>query len=159
MQRSMPTINCASSSCLRLVAHYMSNLVPMSSCCFSFWSLVVCNNGGERPGPLYHVNDVNVYLGRGRGASLIKGTYFTHVLCPEQWEANLSASQTFGTPALGKTSCPFCQSLVYLSWYWCHSHDKMVTFHFYILGMRLYRQWDFTQPQLFSGLSATFGKC
>ena len=30
----------------------------------------VCKNGGERPGPFYHMNDVSVYLGRQRGGGV-----------------------------------------------------------------------------------------
>ena len=30
----------------------------------SFWSLAVYKNGRGRPGPLYHMNDICVYLGR-----------------------------------------------------------------------------------------------
>ena len=32
-----------------------------------FLSLAVYKNGGGRPGPVYHVNDVSVYLGRQKG--------------------------------------------------------------------------------------------
>ena len=36
--------------------------------------LAVCKNGGERPGPFYHVNEISVYLGRqrwgGEGSSI-----------------------------------------------------------------------------------------
>ena len=41
-----------------------------------------CKNGGGRPGIFYHVNDVNVYLGRwGRGeGSPIERMHFTHAV-------------------------------------------------------------------------------
>ena len=50
----------------------------------SFWSLAVRRNGGGRPGPFYHVNDVSYYLGSGGAeGSLIERMHFTHVLNQE----------------------------------------------------------------------------
>ena len=56
------------------------NLVPRPSICcviciasfpglptVQFLSLAVCKNGRGRPGMIYHMNDVSVYLGRQRG--------------------------------------------------------------------------------------------
>ena len=46
--------------------------------------LIACSmhkNGGERPGPFYHVNDVSVYLGRETGGgSPIKSAFCICVL-------------------------------------------------------------------------------
>ena len=45
---------------------FSSQVFPRST----FRSLTVCKNGGGRPGPFYHVNDVSVYLGRQRGGGV-----------------------------------------------------------------------------------------
>ena len=47
-----------------------------------FWSLAVCKNGGGRPGPFYHVNDVSVYVGRQSGGGVLDrmNAFHTHVL-------------------------------------------------------------------------------
>ena len=53
----------------------MCRLVPRPSHHPEFDHLQYAKNGGGRPGPFYHVNDVSVYLGRQRGqGSLIKTT-------------------------------------------------------------------------------------
>ena len=44
-----------------------TSLVPRPSHHPVFWSLAVCKNGGGRPGPFYHMNDISVYLSRQRG--------------------------------------------------------------------------------------------
>ena len=68
----------------------MSRLVsfpdlPLSS----FWSLAVCKNGGVRPGPLYHANDLSVYLGRQSGGAILNWKNeleaFSCSFCPKCW--------------------------------------------------------------------------
>ena len=44
-----------------------TSLVPRPSHHPVFWSFAVCKNGGGRPGPFYHMNDISVYLSRQRG--------------------------------------------------------------------------------------------
>ena len=39
---------------------------------------VVCKNGGGRPGPFYHMNDVSVYLGGQRGSNTFCRGVQTH---------------------------------------------------------------------------------
>ena len=43
-------------------------------------------NGGGRPGPFYHVNDISVYLGRQRGGGALKqkSVFHLHILRPKQ---------------------------------------------------------------------------
>ena len=53
------------------------SLVPRPSHRPVFWSLAVCKNGGRRPGIIYYVNDISVYLGRQRwgGVTDLKDTF------------------------------------------------------------------------------------
>ena len=104
--------------------------------------LVACSmqNGGGRPGPFYHVNDVSVYLGRQRGeGSLIERTYFLHmslVLNQERYVfrfVNIWNSSTWGRNYKIKPqaySFTFFWSgtpppSIYLGRHWRPSCDKM----------------------------------
>ena len=58
----------------------------------------VCKNGGGRPGPFYHMNDINVYLGRQRGEG--------------------SPIETTRKNELEALSCSFCFS------YWSFEHSQ-----------------------------------
>ena len=54
-----------------------------------------------RPGPIYDMNDANVYLGRQRReGSLTKRTHFTHALLNNKVVSCFV--NVFGTPALGQ---------------------------------------------------------
>jgi len=63
----------------------------------SFWSLAVCKNGGGRPGTIYHVNDVSVYLGRQRGGGVPrrknKLEAWSCSFCPKRWSFDRSRSE------------------------------------------------------------------
>ena len=78
----------------------VDSLVPSS-----IWPLAVCKNGGGRPGPIYHVNDVSVCLGRQRGwggkgpqskelFSCTHSSFWTR-------SSTFFALQAFETPVLG----------------------------------------------------------
>ena len=62
----------------------MTSLVPRHFHRPVFDCFTVCENGGRRPGPFYHMNDVTVYLGKQKGGgSLTKRMHFVYRLCPE----------------------------------------------------------------------------
>ena len=70
----------------------------------SFWSLAVCKNGGGRPSPFYHVNDVSVYLGRQRGeGSPIERTHFMHIffILNQEW-CHFRLANIWNSSAWGK---------------------------------------------------------
>ena len=48
--------------------------------------LAVYTNGGGWSETIYHVGDLNVYIGTQSGEGL-KELFFVHVLCPEQQAA------------------------------------------------------------------------
>ena len=102
----------------------------------SFWLLAVYKNGEGRRGPLHHVNDVSVYLGRpGReGVLNQKNTFRTRVLCLDQYVLFFGFANTrilgLVQKLQGKASSSFFQlrtppSSVYLGRHWCHSYNKM----------------------------------
>ena len=104
---------------------------------------LICNNGGRRPGILYHVNEVSVYLGRQRGGGIPhrKNAFCTHAFCfePEAIRFSLherSKLQRLGQKLRDKTSSshqarsfdggiltPFCL-YTYIGKHWHHSRDK-----------------------------------
>ena len=70
---------------------------------FQFLVLAVCKNGGGRPCPFYHVNNISIYLGRQRGWGG-KGPW-SRILCTRSsfWtrSSTFFASPTFKTLMLG----------------------------------------------------------
>ena len=69
-------------------------------------------NGGGRPGPFCHVNDVSVYLGRqrkGRGGGMVldsRSTFHASIFhFSLKQERYIFALQTFKTPGLGVENC------------------------------------------------------
>ena len=64
----------------------------------------VCKNGGGRPGPFYHMNDVSVYQGRqreGRVPWLKELISHMHSLFWTRSGICVFASRTFETPVFG----------------------------------------------------------
>ena len=75
------TTNCHCGDLLGAEVGSFPSLIPRSS---HRPVLIACSmhkNGGERPGPFYHVNDVSVYLGRQTGGgSPIKSVFCICIL-------------------------------------------------------------------------------
>ena len=103
---------------------------------FSFWSLAVCKNGGGRPGPFYHVDDVSVYLGRQRGGGVPHRKNELEALscsfCPKRWSFERSRSEKrTASGSKRRTRNAFIRwgippSLCLpIGRHWRHSRDKM----------------------------------
>ena len=101
----------------------------------SFCSLAVCKNGGERPGIIYHVNDVSVYLGRQRGGGVPRRKNeleaWSCSFCPKRWSFEHSWSER--RTALGSKQKTHARNAsfrsvtpppVCLHRHWHHSCDK-----------------------------------
>ena len=87
--------------CVFFFASREISLVPTSQACppSSFRLLGVCKNGGGRPGPFYHVDDVSVYLDRQRvpdRKNMLE--VFSYSCCPKCCSFKHSLSEKRITP-------------------------------------------------------------
>ena len=116
----------------------LPSLVPRPSHhpVYDRWQYAKTEEG--RPGVIYHVNDVSVYLGRQRGGegSPVKRMSYRPdltVSAPKHWSFECSQSEKRTALLAQNKECvcemrPFDQDppppSVYLGRHWCHSHDK-----------------------------------
>ena len=91
----------------------------------SFWSLAVCKNGGGRPGNIYDISDINVYLDRQREGpkenSLFEAFLFSFDPCVRV----LNVCKVKKLPLVvstGQNVLSHLETSVYLGW--CHSCHK-----------------------------------
>ena len=125
----------------------------------SFCSLAVCKNGGERPGIIYHVNDVSVYLGRQRGGGVPRRKNeleaWSCSFCPYARVSNIC--QVKSVPILVKNKQrvhemrPFDQwplpPSVYLGRHWRPSRDKSYqAFPLRICILQAIKNWTVGRP-------------
>ena len=94
-------------------------------------------NGGGRPDPFYHMNDISVYLGRQRGGVVPdwKNAFHASVLhfsLNQEW--HIFALQTFKTPGLGVENCKIRPAMAPPPFAYC---KRWKTGRWEALGMRL----------------------